>query len=914
MFKKTEIYQFPNTIKTYTLLGFPILKKEKSPLKRKYTLLGIKFCQTRKHPLPMPANTLPPQKNTPFTFPKGTENIFYTAPQTRPNNNRHRRLTIFASFSSDGTIHDYVLYYLRELKKISDNIIFIADNPLYPSELNKITPYVCHASCSRHKEYDFGSYKRGYQYAQKQGLLNNINELILCNDSCYGPLHGFKSVFSKMSAKKCDFWGLISNTDFRYHLQSYFLVFRQPVIKSAALEKFLQQVKPEKDFWDVVYNYELKLTEYLKNKGFKASSYLPSIIEKMEAPSVRAGSRNKTVYPLSLIRDHHFPLIKLKCFNNGFTHALQESPIETLNYIKTQSPTLHKVILSDLKKKNLLSNLIENHFPHLLKQAEVVSFDVFDTLLIRPYVKPEDMFLHMERHYKKEGYAQERVAAEARARHNNPHKKEITFNDIYNEILPKYKDMQKKELYFETQILRAHPQNKKLYHQALSAQKTIIATSDMYLPAAVIKKILHQNGYTQIKKIYVSSEYNKTKGSGALFKQILQEMHLKPKKLLHLGDNEISDITTPAALGIKTHYLPKYIDQFFLHYGNHKYKNFYITQQTLESSILTALIATRQLTAQKSSSYWQEIGYALAGPLALGYTQMILKETRQNHLDTLLFVSRDGYILQKIYNRLSPHPVTNHYIYAPRLLTLKCCPHTHLSPAYHAQYFTLLHQALPEIPLPRSAEEYPEVLQKYASQIKSYHTANKAEYQRYLKSKNITGKRIGSVDMTTSAYSSAEFFTTHFSKRYQLGFYSAVFQPSATHKYISYKKELINPQQDEGAIILSELLITAPEYPLKDFINGSPIFHRPTASDKRRIKIMQAVEKGIMSFIEDYTNRFNALSPELPMSVNMSLMRSYINNLTQIDTAELKSISHSADITNQQRENLYEAILHPQAA
>ncbi len=393
LFGKQKTISDNKIFKTYTLFGVPVFKKEKNPLKRKYTFCGLKFTHTRKHPLQIAANSPQPPKKTPLIFPKGAKNTFYTS--AAPLAAKHKRIAVFASFSADCTIHDYVIYYIKELKKIADEIIFIADNPLLPEEIAKLAPYVRYAAFERHQEYDFGSYKRGYAYAKKHNLLARTEELILCNDSCYGPLYGFQEIFRKMSAKKCDFWGMIANTDIRYHLQSYFLTFRKPILQSGALEDFLKKVKKEKDFWNVVYNYEFRLAEYLQNQGYKADSYLPAVINSLEAACVKAGHRNKTVYPLTLIRDYRFPLIKLKCFNNGFSYELQEPPLAALKYIKTKSQALHRVIIADLKAKNLLANLTADDFTALSKSAGVISFDIFDTLLIRPYLTPTDMFLHM---------------------------------------------------------------------------------------------------------------------------------------------------------------------------------------------------------------------------------------------------------------------------------------------------------------------------------------------------------------------------------------------------------------------------------------------------------------------------------------------------------------------------------------
>ena len=106
---------------------------------------------------------------------------------------------------------------------------------------------------------------------------------------------------------------------------------------------------------------------------------------------------------------------------------------------------------------------------------------------------------------------------------------DITFNEIYDCILPKYQQYKEKELYFEALTLRKHPENYELYKFAKDNHKKIIITSDMYLPKDFLEKVLQQNGYDEIDKIYVSSEYKKTKATGTLYQQILKDNNISEK-------------------------------------------------------------------------------------------------------------------------------------------------------------------------------------------------------------------------------------------------------------------------------------------------------------------------------------------------------------------------------------------------
>ena len=155
-----------------------------------------------------------------------------------------KRVVVFAHYDLHNCIQDYVVYYIKELQKIAEKIIFVSDCELSEAELSKIAPHVVQSIAYHHGEYDFGSYKRGYQWANENGLLDDCEEFILANDSCYAPLFPFSEMFSKMSIKELDFWGVTANPEgleivdgkpianFQDHIQSYFIVFKPQVFKS----------------------------------------------------------------------------------------------------------------------------------------------------------------------------------------------------------------------------------------------------------------------------------------------------------------------------------------------------------------------------------------------------------------------------------------------------------------------------------------------------------------------------------------------------------------------------------------------------------------------------------------------------------------------------------------------------------
>ncbi len=202
-------------------------------------------------------------------------------------------------------------------------------------------------------------------------------------------------------------------------------------------------------------------------------------------------------------------------------------------------------------------NFNEKNFSENLQYADIVSFDIFDTLLVRPYKQPKDLFMHLEILHKHSGFCKERIFAETRARIKARQKEDITLDDIYDAIRDEYKYLKQAELELERSVLKPNPFIQRLYRKACKNNKKIIAISDMYLPKSFISQILKDNGYDEISEIFISSDINKNKNTKHIYEYVIQELNIVPEKFLHVGDNLTADFYRAKEAGMKAILIPK---------------------------------------------------------------------------------------------------------------------------------------------------------------------------------------------------------------------------------------------------------------------------------------------------------------------------------------------------------------------
>ncbi len=316
------------------------------------------------------------------------------------------------------------------------------------------------------------------------------------------------------------------------------------------------------------------------------------------------------------------------------------SDVKALNI--TESESL-KYSDTTLKIEEMICNLEE--------KSDIISFDIFDTLIFRSVGIPTDVFLLMQEELGIPDFRNIRTWAEGDARGKcfarNGHY-EVTLEEIWDAV---YKDtgIDKKkgmdlEIATELKVCYANPFMKAVWDKLIEMGKEIIIVSDMYLPSDVLAQMLEKNGYTGYKKLYVSCEYGKNKAGGDLFEIVKKDF--PGKKIIHVGDNPNSDHEQARKHGLE-----------ICPYTNvNKYVQMYrpFDMATLTGSAYRALVSNQLYNGLNTYSMEYEYGFIYGGLFALGYCNFIHEYVHKNAVDKILFLARDGEILKKVYEDTFP--------------------------------------------------------------------------------------------------------------------------------------------------------------------------------------------------------------------------------------------------------------------
>jgi lipopolysaccharide biosynthesis protein len=233
-----------------------------------------------------------------------------------------RRVCIFAHYDAGGKVRRYVHHFLTHLRRVCDEVHFVSTAALPETELATLRHLCARAYTRANEGFDFGM----WQDALRGLDLSTVDELVLTNSSIFGPVGPLEALFERMAPVEADLWGGTENFDLARHLQSYFLVFRRPLLQSEAFRRFWDGVLPYRDKDQVIRSYEVGLTRFVEERGFRV---VPAVSYEQLfhlggphawlTPLYRATGNASCRFPAELVRAG-LPFVKVE--------ALRDNPMK----------------------------------------------------------------------------------------------------------------------------------------------------------------------------------------------------------------------------------------------------------------------------------------------------------------------------------------------------------------------------------------------------------------------------------------------------------------------------------------------------------------------------------------------------------------------------------------------------------
>ena len=282
-----------------------------------------------------------------------------------------KRVAVFVFYDKDGIVDRYVIYLLRELIKVTDRLIVVCNGELTGDGRRALNDLTDELLIRENSGFDAWGFKAGLEYIGKDSL-DKYDELILMNDSVFGPIYPFGEMFDEMERKGADFWGITKHGQlidatgskkkqvFPEHIQSYFYVIGKRMFLHTEFTKYWENLRKFASWKEVVSLHEARFTKHFAEKGFTWDVYVNTDKEFSEYSDV--SQIMQMAY--ELIKNYKCPVLKRKNFSidygNFFAFSAGDTTRKAFDYIHEKTNYYTELIWEHILRTMSLRYITDN--------------------------------------------------------------------------------------------------------------------------------------------------------------------------------------------------------------------------------------------------------------------------------------------------------------------------------------------------------------------------------------------------------------------------------------------------------------------------------------------------------------------------------------------------------------------------
>ena len=516
----------------------------------------------------------------------------------------------------------------------------------------------------------------------------------------------------------------------------------------------------------------------------------------------------------------------------------------------------------------------------LIDEHDAISFDLFDTLLMRCVPTPADVFRLIEERIKKTplarrlSFVDERVRAELLLSRSAP----PDIGMIYEEIRQRC-DLNDGEaetlaaLEWETERKLAVPREDTcaLLRYATEQGKKVCVVSDTYYSAGHLQELLALAGISGVEKVFASCDCGVGKRDG-LFDRLLEE--LGTSRILHIGDDTEADICAARRAGFDTLYLPSAYSLFCASSMENRLPEPKSSAELIKLGMLLASLFNSPFVAQDGKiqvSNPKTVGAAFFAPLVTDLALWLRREAEESGADALLLCARDGYLLKQLLDELGERVPRCVYFLTSRLAALYSCLKTpqDVIDAAEAPFQGSFREMLTARFLMDEdcACKFNDI-KGYAEQILRKADNRRRGYLQYLHMLELDdGKQLAMFDLISTG--TTQMAMEKLTGRRLTGFYLMKTEDSNADKAVLCRRSMIDAASKLGERLaedsfLLETILTSLEPSLLGFDeSGAPEYQREYRT-ARELAFVDEAQEAIKAYFQRYLALVGAEDAEAP--------------------------------------------------
>lgn len=318
-------------------------------------------------------------------------------------------------------------------------------------------------------------------------------------------------------------------------------------------------------------------------------------------------------------------------------------------------------------------NASEQELIEKIRENDIISFDIFDTLLMRRVLQPTDVFELVEIQLREQGYiypfADMRLKAEQVLKMpdiDEIYKKMQEIYDVDDFVL---QHMKKLECEIDACMLLRREKMCQIYQIALKEGKEVYLLSDMYYPKLYLEGLLKDKGIVGYRDLFVSCDIKKEKSDGSLYQWYVSK--LGSGRMLHIGDNRRVDIVKAIEHGINAYHIYSAYELLMASSMQSLLSDVGTLQRRCILGLIISRVYNNPFRFYLSRGYLQvndirELGYFFIAPMLAEFVRWFIFQAKERKVQQILFPSRDGYLIKRIYELMADNDIETVYFRTSR--------------------------------------------------------------------------------------------------------------------------------------------------------------------------------------------------------------------------------------------------------
>lgn len=505
----------------------------------------------------------------------------------------------------------------------------------------------------------------------------------------------------------------------------------------------------------------------------------------------------------------------------------------------------------------------------LAERLEAVSFDLFDTLLMRKVLFPTDVIALLELRLKEMGicidnFVNRRISAEKELSKTRAPFLEEIYQRVLEPIPPvslTAGDLAELEWELDCELIVPRKEVVEVLEELHRQGKPIYIVTDSYYRKEQLEHMLGRCGIVGYEKVLVSCEYHIGKCQG-LFEK-LKELS-GGKRCLHVGDDVLADVESAEREGLSAFHILNAMDLLeeigYLGLNSH--------MDTLISRLKLGMFASKAFnspflfeeedkTLHVDSAY--DIGYLFMAPMITDFVLWFAGEVEKRGLKNIWFCARDGYLIKQLYDLLRPGQNTVYFL-TSRMAALRAgmCSEEDIRYIGSMKFSGTLSQQLRERfgIVREDADTQGKNLLDYTEPILEAAEDKRRNNRKYVNTLPVREGNIGFFDFV--AKGTSQMYCSRLAENHLEGLYFLQLEKEYMEdKHLDIQAFYEESERSQSAIYeeyyILETILTSPMPSVLEFDSeGKPCYARETRS-KDDIACFMRVQAGIMDYFKEYT-------------------------------------------------------------